>query len=241
MKKPLVFLVLVVLAIAAQANAQNYNSSTIQGGPHDLSAGSAVTNNDATINGQTCVFCHTPHGGKNDKPLWNRNAPTSTYSLYTSTTTVATTTSGGLQGSISGACLSCHDGTIGLDVMINANGGTLTSPVAFAVRSGAKNTYANNLMGGTGTALMGTDLRNDHPININYLTAYNAFNPKQHNAVVNDANGVKVTVGSLPLYTSQATPTVECATCHDPHNNTLGNFLRVSNQGSAMCKTCHIK
>jgi len=35
-------------------------------------------------------------------------------------------------------------------------------------------------------------------------------------------------------------PFVECASCHDPHseNNT---FLRVSNDGSAVCLACHTK
>ena len=132
MKKQLVYVVFAVLAIASRANAQGYNSATIGGGPHDLSNGSALRNTDATINGQTCIFCHTPHGGTTDKPLWNRNAPTSTYSLYSSTTTVgALPTQAGIRSSVSGACLSCHDGTIGMDVLINANGGSLAAPVAF--------------------------------------------------------------------------------------------------------------
>ncbi len=25
---------------------------------------------------EICVFCHTPHGGQVDSPLWNRNDPT---------------------------------------------------------------------------------------------------------------------------------------------------------------------
>jgi len=32
---------------------------------------------------------------------------------------------------------------------------------------------------------------------------------------------------------------VGCITCHDPHNNERGNFLRVSNEGSAICLECH--
>ncbi|MDH5534775.1 MAG: cytochrome c3 family protein [Betaproteobacteria bacterium] len=37
-------------------------------------------------------------------------------------------------------------------------------------------------------------------------------------------------------------PSVECASCHEPHNGT-GNatFLRVSNAASALCTTCHSK
>ncbi len=32
---------------------------------------------------------------------------------------------------------------------------------------------------------------------------------------------------------------VSCITCHDPHNNELGNFLRVSNENSGICMECH--
>ena len=36
-------------------------------------------------------------------------------------------------------------------------------------------------------------------------------------------------------------PSVECASCHDPHNPVYGTFLRMSNAASAMCITCHSK
>ena len=32
---------------------------------------------------------------------------------------------------------------------------------------------------------------------------------------------------------------VHCTTCHDPHNNELGDFLRITDQFSAICITCH--
>ncbi|UCC25314.1 MAG: cytochrome c3 family protein [Gemmatimonadales bacterium] len=34
---------------------------------------------------------------------------------------------------------------------------------------------------------------------------------------------------------------VECTSCHTSHDNTNGAFLRISNEGSALCLTCHIK
>lgn len=36
-------------------------------------------------------------------------------------------------------------------------------------------------------------------------------------------------------------PRVECSSCHNPHDNGLGSFLRMSNEGSALCFSCHIK
>jgi len=224
------------------------NTAVIAGGPHDLSNGSAVRNTNATINGQTCVFCHTPHGGANSIPLWNRTSPSgATYQLYTSSTTDATTTGSQVAGSVSGTCMSCHDGTMAMDVLINVNGLAFTSAVSFTKQATAKSTYtstgggASNLMSG-GLPFLGTDLRNDHPVSIVYETSRVA-NPSEY--VTQVISGARITVGTsnpLPLYgSSSANATIECASCHNPHNNTLGSFLRKANTGSAICLSCHIK
>ncbi|MEI6667890.1 MAG: cytochrome c3 family protein [Acidobacteriota bacterium] len=237
---------LAVLTVASVSSAQN--TAVIAGGPHDLSNGSAVRNTNATINGQTCVFCHVAHGGANSIPLWNRNSPTgATYQLYTSSTSDATTTGANVAGSVSGTCMSCHDGTMAMDVLINVNGLPFSSAVAFTKQANGKSTYgstgggSSNLMNG-GLPYIGTDLRNDHPVSIVYETA-RAGNAGEYVSQV--VNGVKITVGAsgpLPLFgASSATATIECASCHNPHNNSLGNFLRKANTGSAICLTCHIK
>lgn len=237
---------LALVTAASAAYAQN--TSVILGGPHDLSSGSAVRNTNTSINGQTCVFCHPPHGGANNIPLWNRTNPTgTTYQLYTSSTSDVTTTGAAIAASVSGACMSCHDGTMALDVLLNVNGLPFTPAVAFTRQAGAKSTYSstgggtNNLMSG-GLPFLGTDLRNDHPVTIIYETA-RAASPTQFVSQV--VSGVKITVGPtnpLPLFgSSSATATMECASCHDSHNNSLGNFLRKSNVGSAICTSCHIK
>ena len=36
-------------------------------------------------------------------------------------------------------------------------------------------------------------------------------------------------------------PSVECGSCHDPHNTVTATFLRMSNSGSALCLACHDK
>jgi predicted CXXCH cytochrome family protein len=93
-----------------------------------------------------------------------------------------------------------------------------------------------------GLPFLGTDLRNDHPVSIVYETARSATPAEFISQVI---NGAKITVGAanpVPLYgASTATATVECASCHDSHNNSLGNFLRKANTGSAICLSCHIK
>jgi len=223
-------------------------TSVVAGGPHDLSTGSALRNSNTTIDGQTCIFCHTPHGGSNSIPLWNRTAPSgASYQLYTSTTTSATTTAGQVAASVSGACLSCHDGTIAVDVLADVNGLAFGPSVAFAKQGTAKASYgggaggASNVMNG-GLPFLGGDLRNDHPVAIVYETARAA---KPTEFVTQRISGVNISVGAsapVPLYgASTSVATVECASCHNAHNNSLGNFLRKANTGSAMCLSCHIK
>jgi predicted CXXCH cytochrome family protein len=235
---------LMLVVGAGTATAQ----STIAFGPHDFSGGSAIRTTDASINGQTCVFCHTPHEGSVSVPLWNRSSTTSTYQVYASSTMdAAAPTSAAIQSGISGACLSCHDGSIAIDVLTNLAGVAHTASAAFTRQATAKATYGasgtgtGNIMNG-GSPFLGTDLRNDHPITIIYETA-RAQTPAEF--VTQAISGTKITVGTtspLPLFgSSTATATVECASCHDPHNNSRGLFLRKSNAGSAICLTCHIK
>lgn len=246
MKNVLLLAGLAAVLVGTPMYAQN--TSVIAGGPHDMSSGSALRNANASIDGQTCIFCHTPHGGANDIPLWNRSAPTGgAYQLYTSTTSDVTTTAAQIATSVSGACLSCHDGTIAVDVLSNVNGLAFGPAVSFTRQGTAKATYSpagggsSNLMTG-GLPFLGTDLRNDHPVAIVYETA-RAATPSEF--VTQTVTGAKIAVGAtdpVPLYgTSAADARVECASCHNPHNNSLGSFLRKSNTGSAICLSCHIK
>jgi predicted CXXCH cytochrome family protein len=246
-KSALIFLAACsVLTATASLHAQN--TSVIAGGPHDLSGGSALRNTNTSINGETCIFCHTPHGGSNSIPLWNRGNPTgAAYQLYTSSTSDVTTTAAQVAASVSGACLSCHDGTIAVDVLADVNGLAFGPAVTFTRQATAKAQYA---AAGTGAAnrmssglpFLGTDLRNDHPVSIAYETA-RAATPTEF--VTQVVNGAKITVGAtapVPLFgASGATATIECASCHNAHNNALGNFLRKANTGSAICLSCHIK
>ncbi|MFQ5508246.1 MAG: hypothetical protein ACE5FN_02790 [Leptospirillia bacterium] len=81
---------------------------------------------------EVCVFCHTPHGGRNtttasNVPLWNRAMPTAStvYEMYDSPNfdgSASWAVTGGQPKGVSLACLSCHDGTIGIDALINAPG-----------------------------------------------------------------------------------------------------------------------
>lgn len=72
---------------------------------------------------QVCVYCHTPHGASGQMstiPLWNRTKPTDPYTLYSAPTTLGQVATA--PGVNSLTCLSCHDGTIAIDSVINMPG-----------------------------------------------------------------------------------------------------------------------
>jgi len=70
---------------------------------------------------QVCVYCHTPHGANDtlDAPLWNRTHLNTTYTTYDTLGTSTLTQAVSQPGVNSLTCLSCHDGTVGIDSIIN--------------------------------------------------------------------------------------------------------------------------
>ena len=76
---------------------------------------------------EVCVFCHTPHGSNTQltghAPIWNRNVrPRTDFSPYTAPNFDASGTDPGRPKGVSLACLSCHDGVIAIDALVNAPG-----------------------------------------------------------------------------------------------------------------------
>ncbi|MFQ5897604.1 MAG: cytochrome c3 family protein [Candidatus Methylomirabilia bacterium] len=186
---------------------------------------------------EVCVFCHTPHGADTSvtAPLWNRAAITTTgYQLYTSPTLDATTS--GPTG-VSAACLSCHDGTIAFDALRNLPGSG-----GFDANAPSANwTWAGGItnMSGRGITLLGTDLRDDHPVSMVYS---DAKSPSSASGTNDHATGFTAAAngyvsGELPLYSGL----VQCGTCHDPHRANTKTFLRKANDNSDLCLTCHKK
>jgi hypothetical protein len=148
---------------------------------HNLGAGNSTGGtpnggteaNHSNQTGEICVFCHTPHGGDTGAavPLWNRNlGDPATYTRYSQAGGTGTTTFDAQEadvGSVSIACLSCHDGTQALDSMLNAPGSGNQWP-------GTSTMTGTDIDGTTGrldpTIIqnLGTDLSNDHPISMQY-------------------------------------------------------------------------
>lgn len=243
---------------------------------HNLSSTNTLSGTPNKFNGTTeiCVFCHTPHGANTSAPvpLWNRNfTAASAYTTYASLGTATLDGQTATTGSVSLACLSCHDGTQAMDIMINTPG---SGTAALSGAWSGTNQTAGKITGAfTNT---GVDLTNDHPIGIQYgggrAAAYETGTDYAAGTTIDaDFKAIKAVTGKamwyvdtngngtheltdLSLYTRTdvlaydgvtaitggAQPYVECASCHDPHiNNTT--FLRISNNGSAVCLACHTK
>jgi predicted CXXCH cytochrome family protein len=138
---------------------------------HNLGSSSTAGNNQTTATGEICVFCHTPHASNTAivAPLWNKPASGATYSQYSTGNSSSLDGEVVPVGSVSIACLSCHDGTQAMDMVINAPGSGGFNADGDTMGLGSEWTGANQTNGlMTGLAALGTDLKNDHPIGIQY-------------------------------------------------------------------------
>lgn len=204
MKRGLIAIALLLLALPAFAGLATSKHNLSVSGPGVVKAASET---------QSCLFCHAPHNASPIAPLWNRNNPGTSYTPYTSSTSIAR------PGQPTGAslqCLSCHDGTIALgDVLsrgtrIGMSGGVTTMPA--------------------GNSKLGSDLSDDHPISFAYTATLAATRGELANPATLTGK-VKLDAGGQ----------LQCTSCHDPHDDANGKFLVVPNQASALCQTCHVK
>jgi predicted CXXCH cytochrome family protein len=135
---------------------------------HNLgSNGTGANKFDGTA--EICVFCHTPHGAdiSASVPLWNRALVTpGTYTTYNSLGTSSLDGATAPVGSVSLACLSCHDGTQAMNVMINQPGSNGYVAAGSAMSGNWTGTGTLNVAGSITS--MSKDLQNDHPIGIQY-------------------------------------------------------------------------
>jgi predicted CXXCH cytochrome family protein len=177
--------------------------SSIVDTKHNLSA-SGMGTLKAVSETEVCIFCHASHSGNAQAPLWNRSDSPTTYTLYGSP---SMSTNSQQPGTASRLCLSCHDGTVALGLVLNR-----TEPIAFPVgMDKIPPDYRSNLS---------EDLGDDHPLNIDaHPTGYNCD-------------------GCHTLH-PMSTRNLECSSCHDPHDNTYGDFLIQDPVNGAICLLCH--
>ena len=179
--------------------------AAISGSGHDFTSGTQTFTNDI------CAPCHVPHNAISGAgPLWSHSSASgASFTLYPSGGSMETTPAA--PAGISLACLSCHDGATQLDAFIGSTGSTVMGSIP---------------------ANLGTNLSNDHPIQITITDALSEI-----------ATLAAISTAGLPL---DASDVLTCATCHDVHNGntTVGtrpDLLRVTPVGSAICLACHEK
>lgn len=189
----------------------------IVGSAHDFSSSSWA-------GGEICKPCHAPHGGDSEIGfLWAHTMSTQTYTLYGGGTSSA---GGELElDQFSRMCLSCHDGTVALNNFHNGGG-----PPIFI--SAANNVAENG------------DLADDHPIGL--TAVYPIQGNDEFNMPSSSPSGFLGFGGGffpeVPLFPFNGEQVVSCSSCHTPHAVAgVPHLLRISNAGSDLCLTCHIK
>lgn len=166
----------------------------------------------ASLESRICVFCHIPHGEGSARPyLWNRSDPANPYIPYASSTLKADV---GQPTGSSRMCLSCHDGTIAL-------GAITSSPEEIPFRGGLRFIPKDH------PSYLGTDLSDDHPISFVYDTMLSVDNRQLRDP------------SALPPQVKLENNQLQCTACHDPHDDTYGQFLVMDNTASNLCIACH--
>lgn len=246
-----------ILFILFADNSLATGPQDVSNTPHNLSSGyidpwtTSPGMHASQDEDEVCIFCHTPHGGSLDAPLWNRNPTASTFTHYTSATLSPTiATDHGVRNIYpeSMLCLSCHDGSVSMYDIINFSNRTGGQPTPPGMNpSGEMFMLFPGVDPVIGHGQLDTetnDLSDDHPISFNYTTAQ-AHASNIGTLRLRDAVDGPEAAG-LVFYGAPTVYRVECPTCHDPHvdyftNSAYQPFLRTSNAGSVMCLACHIK
>lgn len=216
-----------VVAAAVFSVAAAVTWASVIGSAHDFS----LEGNDWNTTKTACEVCHTAHNAKNPQliPLWNHTATEASFTMYKSPTLDATMPADGpfTGSSASKACLSCHDGT----VAINSFGGVTNGSVFIDSPQ-----YS-------GTAKLGKDLSDDHPIAFTYDTAL----ANKDGWLWDPANTTVSDLGGKTIQKAMLTgDKMECSSCHDVHrqkgtSGTSQLMLILPAEGSKLCLTCHNK
>jgi predicted CXXCH cytochrome family protein len=206
-------LVSVVLATSVITAATVANPQSIVDSKHNLTrSGPGTVKAIPQIRAELCIFCHTPHKvrGKAKPGFFGWNREDSTASYTTYESSTMYATVDQPTGA-SKLCLSCHDGTIAL-------GAIKSQRNVIPFQGDWENSPAN----------LGTNLADDHPISFTYDSDLAIVNDE-----LTDPSNLQ---DSIKLDSDEQ---LQCTTCHDPHDDTNGMFLVVSDPVKTLCVSCH--
>lgn len=216
----------------------------------------------ASIQNETCVFCHTPHGDPiaNVKPfLWNTTIGSATYDMYASASSQVIASA---PNNSSKMCLSCHDGVIAVGTVDVVNSSTVND---ISVTGAGVSASGNIVDTQTGyNSNLGINLTNDHPISIAYTMALATGNAGLEDELRNpeDESYIGVRTGrgvaawnasaaaagnTVPSATSTSTSTRIAVPLEASYTNTVldlaannsTNLFATPGAGTIECTTCH--
>lgn len=242
MKKVLAMVVAAGLVTAATAA---FGAGIVTSKHNLTSTGTGTTAGNTNVTSQICVYCHAPHAGTGQLPLWNRTNPdATTFTLYSGVNMQSRQFATGFSAdSTSLFCMSCHDGA-GLGSRVH-NAGAIIRTGASAGTAGLP--LYNGAM--DANTVFGTDLTATHPINFPVPTTNNT----QNDLWLSPVNGGTGYMGGnaavpfdFPLFKAAGRDggnarSLECGSCHAVHDSTNSPFLRYTMEGSKLCLGCHNK
>ena len=178
------------------------------------------TDHDIASLGGGCKSCHASHqaSARGEVLLWARSFPTTTtFGVYSSPTMNTTPTEVGGNYSATNLPTGAKLYTV---LCLSCHDG-LTTPSVIAATRGSAIANPTNSDG----------LRNDHPVNL-------VYNPSSDPGL--EPLATAQTAGAV-FFSDGANQTVQCASCHNVHDNTRSPFLRVANTSAkaGLCTTCH--
>ncbi len=194
-------------------NPHNLSRLATHSGPKAVDDGP-----DSDYDTRICVYCHTPHGGTPQTPLWNRKNPVrmGSFPLYNSSVLAiddagivasskyVTNGTNGVEypNGATKLCLSCHDGATAIGEM--ANGVT----IAMTQSTITDKTKIFDPLDNTTL-----DFAASHPVSFVYdatVAAYITAQPGKSGYILPSDPDVKL----------DSQNRMQCTTCHNPHLDT---------------------
>lgn len=130
------------------------------------------------------------------------------------------------------ACLNCHDGVSAENRDINIPGSGGYYPTSNYSLNEADN-IGDISLDKISTAGTNLDISHGHPISILYIEGIG--NLRSKNSIVNNWSTAS-NINDILIDGK-----IECGSCHNPHEEALGLYLRHKNKSSELCTSCHNK
>ncbi len=249
-------ILILLFLIPTAIKAVDIKNAPISKSPHNLASWATTSTDRPVVKvkavdeNQICKFCHVPHGAI-DTPLWGHKLSTATYRTFSSATLRSPRNQPDKGSKL---CLSCHDGTVSVGDMIKGNihvVGTNYVDIQGKILPTADIYFGSDFNDPTGNhpahpiSIAVTDaliakkiadgdvwkLRNS----TNNICGTGKYGLTAGSTNIDCVDGV----AGEPIYPLRPTgylgyngssnpngTGIQCATCHEPHNNQYGKFMR---------------